>query len=634
MRLAAPLLAVAVASGAAACGDRLSLEVSVKHPPEAAVATTAVAIYESNATTCKQIEFGDLSTAELAAILVAEQTTGAAAGGSLDDISRLDRKLVVARGFDAAGRFVTAGCTQKEEITGRDVVPVDTDFAATLSISALVPGEFGIPITLTDAEGRSLGGHQVTWRVYGPDGVVAGTSGAALAPAEDDSWELAAPTCTIDSGVARLHPVPPSRVGGYAIALQPRWPSQPTTLLTSFTRVTPVPEPVTKKLNVDRPCAVRVAGQTRRLVCLQLDAGVPIVREYDVSVQNGNAQLSARAQAIIDVKAIALFAVERTGGARDVYALTTDAQVLGVFQPSVMPTAGPHLPAGSLAIGAALLPACDAGQAPQLLMSVATATDRSLVTMPPLGGAVAGYHGISADASLSLAIRDTGCITELRPGSSSSEPRRRQAAVVDVPQRVGPGASRATTSVVFECDLADRARCRASLPVPETGAGLSPPPRSGAPGEEPRLTGMFFDASGVVMSSWVLLPTTAGEFLLVERERVPAAAIPRSVVSGRFDDDGVTDVFWDLQNVSQRTSNLQITYGRRIGEQRLSALSGAESLLADAVLAGDLTGDGMDDIILLGTRRKDDMTSEDDLFVIPMNVPIANPDPGFDRTCP
>jgi hypothetical protein len=145
---------------------------------------------------------------------------------------------------------------------------------------------------------------------------------------------------------------------------------------------------------------------------------------------------------------------------------------------------------------------------------------------------------------------------------------------------------------------------------------------------------MFFDASGVVMSSWVLLPTAAGEFLLVERERVPSAAIPRSVVSGRFDGDGVTDVFWDLQNVNQRTSNLQITYGRRIGEQRLSALSGAESLLADAVLAGDLTGDGMDDIILLGTRRKDDMTSEDDLFVIPMNVPIANPDPGFDRTCP
>jgi hypothetical protein len=186
---------------------------------------------------------------------------------------------------------------------------------------------------------------------------------------------------------------------------------------------------------------------------------------------------------------------------------------------------------------------------------------------------------------------------------------------------------------VFECDHPDRTKCRANLPVPETGAGLSPPPRSGAMPEEPRLTGMFFDASGVVMSSWVLLPA-GGDFLLVERERVPSAAIPRSVVSGRFDGDGVTDVFWDLQNVNQRTSNLQITYGRRIGDQRLSALSGAESLLADAVLAGDLTGDGMDEIILLGTRRKDDMTSEDDLFVIPMNVPIANPDPGFDRTCP
>src|SRR5690606_25794285 len=190
----------------AACGDGRSLEVRVTHPAGAEVARTVVSIYESNTTTCTQIELGDLSTAQLQAILAAEQTDA----GALEGISRRDRKLVVARGFDAADRYLTAGCTQHEEIAGHDAVRVDTDFTATLSIGAVDPGEPGLPLTLTDAEGRSLGGHAVTWRVYGPHGAAAGATGAALAPAEDGGWALAAPACTTDAGVARLPPVPPS----------------------------------------------------------------------------------------------------------------------------------------------------------------------------------------------------------------------------------------------------------------------------------------------------------------------------------------------------------------------------------------------------------------------------------------
>jgi hypothetical protein len=632
---AARWLAAAVVLAAAACGDHLSLRVEVHHPADAAVARTVVSIYESSTTTCAQIEYGDLTAAQLAALLVAEQALGADPGGALDGISRLDRKLVVARGFAADGRLVTAGCAQQDAITGRDVARVDTDFAATLSVGAVDPAQPGLPLTLTDADGRALARHPVTWRVYGPDGAAAGDTGAALAPGPDGSWELAAPACTGDGGVARVHPVPPSTVGGYAIALRPSWPAQPGTLLTSLTKVDPTLTEALPKPGVLRPCAIRVAGATRRLVCLQLSAvgGLPIAREYEVTVQSGNARLTARATAAVDAKAIGLVSVERGAAVRDVYAITTDAQVLGVFGPSVAPDPSPHLAAGAVA-DAALLPACEVGQAAQLVLRVDTATDKRLQAMPPLGGAITDYHGVATEAALELDLRGTGCVTELvRTGGA---PRRRQAAIVDVTQRLLTGL-RPTSSAVFECDLPDPTRCRVSLPVAEAGAGLSAPPRAAAPAapeEEPRLTGMFFDASGVVMSSWVLLPVATGEFLLVERERVPSASIPRIVVSGQFDGDGLADMFWDLPSLNQQTSNLQVTYGRRIGAQRLSAISGQQPIQVADVLTGDLTGDGIDEIVLVGRQRRDDQTIAEGVIVVPMDVPIPSSDPGFDRPCP
>ncbi len=627
---------------AAASGAGLSLEVSVHHPPEADLASTVVSIYESSSATCKQIELGDLSTAELQAILVAEQTIGAGAGGALDGISRVERKLVVARGFDAAGRHFTAGCTEKEEITGRDAVRVDTDFTATLSINALAPGDLAIPLTLTDAAGRSLAGHRVSWRVHGPDGAAAADTAAALAGTADGGWELAAPTCTDSSGLARVHPVPPSRVGGYAISIRPSWPSQPSSLLTSFTRIDPTVEPTFPRQEVTRPCAIRVDGPVRRLVCLQLDGagGALIAREYEVIVQSGNARLIARASAPVSLPAIALFSVERGPTVRDVYAVTDKAQVIGVFSPSVAPDPGPHLPPlpnPDRVTDAVLLPGCAPGQAAQLVLRVdrMTALEKRLHTMAPAGGPLGDYHGISTDASLDLAVRGTGCITELRP--DGGEPRRRPAAVIDLTQRIAPMQDRTTAQVVFECDL-DPTRCRANLPVAGGGAVLSAPPPAGAapagPAEEPRLTGTFVDASGVVMSSWVLLPTLNNQFALVERGRVPSAAIPHLAVTGHFDGDGIADMFWDLPNPAQQSSNLQVTYGRTIGAQRLSALSGSEPLLIDDMIAGDLTGDGMDDVVLAGRQRRDSQTSTNGLIVIPMNVPIPNPDQDLDAPCP
>ncbi|HWU90119.1 MAG TPA: hypothetical protein VN253_22805, partial [Kofleriaceae bacterium] len=416
MRLSATWPALACVLAAAACGDDLALRVVVHHPAEAPVARTVVSIYESSTATCQQIELGDLSTAELEAILVTEQTIEAAGSGALEGISRVDRKLVVARGYDAMGRLFTAGCTEKEVIAGRDVVQVDTDFAVTLSIGAVAAGEVGIPITLTDAEGRSREGHRVSWRVYGPHGATPSASGAALATGDDASWELAQPACTNAAGVARLHPVPPEKVGGYAIELRPSWSAKPSPLLTSFTKIDPTQAPVEPSPAVTRPCAIRVAGGTRRLVCLQLSAvgGMTVAREYDVTVSGGNARLVVRGAAMPAAGAVALFSVAR-GADRDVYAVTGNAQVLGMFGPSVPPDPNTHLAVG-VVTDALLLPACDpgAGQAPQLLLRVASATGKRVQTMTPLGGTIGDYHAIATDPLLALVLRGTGCVTELR----------------------------------------------------------------------------------------------------------------------------------------------------------------------------------------------------------------------------
>ncbi|HWU91007.1 MAG TPA: VCBS repeat-containing protein, partial [Kofleriaceae bacterium] len=219
---------------------------------------------------------------------------------------------------------------------------------------------------------------------------------------------------------------------------------------------------------------------------------------------------------------------------------------------------------------------------------------------------------------------------------------RRQAAIIDVGRRIMPSDQRTTSSVVFECDLPDPSKCSASLPVPAGGAGLSAAPVPGATGpaagEEPQLVGMYFDATGVVMSSWVLLPTPSGEYLLVERGRVPAASIPNHVVTGDFDGDGRADLFWDLPSLTQPTSNFQATYGRTIGELRLSALSGAEPILVDDLIAGDLTGDGLDDLVIFGRQRREDdqgnVTITTGIIVVPMNVLAPNPDPTPDKPCP
>src|SRR5688500_9803100 len=93
-----------------ACGEDPSLrvKVDVEGPP---MHRFVVSVYESPSITCEQIEYAVLDEAQLDALLVDEITiTGGATEGSLDNLSRTDHKLIVARGYSETGELLEGGC--------------------------------------------------------------------------------------------------------------------------------------------------------------------------------------------------------------------------------------------------------------------------------------------------------------------------------------------------------------------------------------------------------------------------------------------------------------------------------------------------------------------------------------------
>ncbi|MGE0871570.1 MAG: hypothetical protein AB7P03_23625 [Kofleriaceae bacterium] len=613
--------------GAAACGDSLSLHVTVDHPEGVPVASTIVSVYESGTLHCEQIEYGDLADDELDAALVAEQTIDAQgeSSGSLDPLSRTETKLIVARGFDATGTPVTAGCIEKTVIAGDDTVTITTVRTAVASLGVfdqMGPDPLGLTVTLTDTAGNSLPANRVSWRVYAPVGAAASSSPSMLTTG-DAEWQLAAPTCTNGNGVARLHPVPPSTISGFAIQVRPSWPVALPPLLTTFTKIETTPYPmapvnVVPSVKAAHPCAIRVAGSTQRLVCIE-DLGASIVaRDYQVTVAAGSASLQqvGNDQAL-DPDAFTVYSVLH-GNNRDVYALTKSARVIGLFNPSVPPASNMQYLSTPTATEATLIPACAADHQPRLLIRV-EGVPRELRVMDPLGSTPIDYHNVSTDTAQPLSVRATGCLTELDPGGVA---RIRQAAIVDISM----STTRSVMRAYFECDAAISSKCHVDLPFPGTGAAFTL-------GSEPRIAGVFLDASGVVISQWVALPDPTNDYRLVERDRVAAASVPSHIVYGQLDGDTLADGFWDIASLDRRSSTLQVSYARMIGTQPLSALSGRQSIAVDDIVVGDVTGDGKDDLVLVGSTTNDVGTRIDGVVVIPAQVAADLPAQNADAAC-
>ncbi|HEX3763066.1 MAG TPA: hypothetical protein VHW23_30425, partial [Kofleriaceae bacterium] len=201
----------------AACSADPSLAVTVHHAAGYAVAQTHVTVYVGDSVTCEQIELGDLTAAELDAITVSD----AIDGGEVE-VSRLGGKSIVARGYDAQGRFITAGCKDVGEIAGATTVAIDTQPTASVAIDPGQPdrpfAERDILVNMTDTGGKQLDG-TVSWQLTGPAGTAPQMASAGM------------PT---KNGNLRIHVGDIGQPGPEGLRIRAPWATAPLPLVTGF----------------------------------------------------------------------------------------------------------------------------------------------------------------------------------------------------------------------------------------------------------------------------------------------------------------------------------------------------------------------------------------------------------------
>lgn len=581
-----------------ACADDPTLHVSVTHPEGSQVARTVVSVYEGTFD-CLAVELGDLGADQLQAALVAED---AIPHGNLDGISRTDPKVIVARGYGADGRLITEGCAEKGVVSGADEVSIATVPTATASVALADPthaDQFGLAVAATDPDGKELDGRAVSWRVYAPVGAMPAASG--LDVASDSSWQPVAPSCTQD-GLAVIHPVPPSTVGGYAIQARVAWAAEPVPLYSALVADLTI-APITPPATAQHPCAIGHTASTTQLVCLTAGGATPYQIGSDGALTAGTPVTVA--------SAIGVYAV----ASGEVYAMTTTGAPIRVF-PSAQ--AGACTSCTGVTIDdAVLLPAC--GNSPAKVLVHNSGTGPQLRWMDPAGGAMTDFPVVLHTGELvsKLELGAAGCASELDPAQGTYTTQ--QVAVIDVirPATGVPLASRAH----FACTAAS---CQSlDLPIAGGAAGFSG-------GSQPYMIGIALDATGVVLTS-LLMAKNAGADHFVELAREPAASLPHRIVTGQLDDDSGIDKVWDMK--VKQGGLVEIAYARKVGDAPLEGLSQAleqQELVALDLLAGDVTGDGHDDIIVVGQSVDGTKTG---VAVAPSRAPAPIGSLRMDTTC-
>ncbi len=576
------------------------------------VARTTITVYQSEIASCEKVELGDLSAAELTAIEVDEIAVGEGEDSDELTMSREGTKVIVVRGFDDNGILIAADCAEKGTVGEGDVLEIGpTKLAASVSVAGIGIDQqdpFGIAVTVTDPFVRSLPDRTVSWRVHGSAGALPLVAEDVL-PAIESAWDPVEPPCTNNNGVARIHPVPPSTIGGFATAVRTSWSTEPPRVFTTFTPVNGAGaldtfKPVQDGSNLSqRRCASRidkVGNQPlHRLVCLQDIAGAPTAIDYEIEVALGGASFTERQTVDFPAlpsgeKPIGVFSIDR-GDVRDVYAITTRARIIGLFDPSVAADPTAHiLPIGSSVTDVAVMPVCGNNPA-ALLVRVETATEKALHTLAVSATGTLGageqlvpYSSDPVTTTELIGINATGCIAELQVNGDTIV---RQVGVVDVTGRNMLGMPRNSTTAFFDCDTG---RCSLPLAVPRAGVGFLPP--NG--GDPNRMVGATFDASGTVLGVVVLQTDNQRNPRFVELERITAASFPQHVVAGQFDADGIPDLFWDIVNVNNTRTNFQLSYAHPVLGQRLSAISATQDSIVIDTFVADADGDGKDDLVI------------------------------------
>jgi hypothetical protein len=565
----------------AACGGDPSLQIEVQQPEDEnykrLVTKTVVTVYESelDTLTCEQVELGDVTAELLLGAAVAQQTVykDGRVEGTLDDISRLGKKVIVARMLTDDDILIAAGCAEQGDLDGDTRVVVQTIVAASVAVDTVNADDpYGKQITLVDPLGDSLVGRPVRWRLFSPSGAVPAASDVTIDADEPTTWSSAEPGCTDNRGIANMRLTPPSKVAGFAARFRVSWPAQPIDVISGFVR------PAIGAQLLDTPpasnrCAIRTAGGERRVVCAETVTTTPRAHRYEI------AQGPLKNYSIADRGFVAItqpagvFAFDG-----EVYALRVNATVQNLFgATSLSPT-----PCADCAVDDfRVAPAC--GDDPARIF-FHSATGSPIRAIPVTGGAVQDLAIESGVIAVNL--NAAGCVTTINAQGVEKDV---QVIVLDLASQEG-----VITRGFFRCGPARV--CNVTLPFPNAGVGFV---RAGtATKPEMQMIGTAFDIAGAELVGWVLRPTFDNmTYLLIDRRRIIAAAPPVQLLVGKLDNDAEPDLVWNMRGT--RSSLLQVSYGHTIEDgSRLSALAPIPTQVAIEELAlGDLNGDGFDDLV-------------------------------------
>jgi hypothetical protein len=592
-------LAVLLVIGLSSCGDDLSLVVDVNH--RIPVARTVISVYESDSIDCTKIEFGDVDATALSAALVAEEIHDASGvTGTLDGISRTERKYVVARGYDTDGTLLTGGCEIKDVVGGADHLTVNADEALTVSaiLDTTDPGYTFVVIASAPDGSPPTAHRKISWEVYGPDGTKPiRTDLAAMVPPEPNQpqqsdWVPTKDACTNDNGVTRIHPVPPHQIGGFATRIRASWAANALPLQSALSKVDPTAiATLHPPAGVTRPCAVKVAGGEHRLVCLDTQGALNVAREFKITASAGRGTAQVTNMVTVTGTPVAMVSVPVGTTGRDVYMVNT----LGDLVPLFATTAQTLSACATCTVSDAIYgPACTDDNEAKIYLQTGATQLRSFTLGTSKRDVITGFlpTGMSIPGSLdSIAIEQAGCVTQVVPALGN---KQRQALTFSAKSSiVGVPIQLSSSHGFYGCGPLT---CnKLDFPVSDAGTAfvqIDP--------NDNRIIGASGDASGVVLSSWVVVPDPMGGAVhrLIERDRVPAASIPNRIVVGKLDDDPDFDIVWDF--ATKRGSTLEIAYSRMAAGQRLEAVSGALPLVLSDLQIDDISNDGFPDLIGIG----------------------------------
>lgn len=533
----------------AACSADPSLAIAVHHPDGARVTQTVVTVYFGADVRCSEIAYGDRTPAALAALAVSEVDV---TDGGRVEVSRLGGKAIVARGYDADHRFLTAGCQDVGEITEGTKLAIATQPTAVVAIDPDTPerpfAERTIIVNVTDAGGAPLDG-VVSWQLTGP-------AGAPEPPPADGAQTR--------NGDAEIHVADLGMPGPQGLRIRVPWAIAPLPLVTAFDLSGATMISLGNGAGAPA-CDVRGhAGGTPTLVCL-----TPALAGHRNAVEIAwdGAQYTKTAIPLPGDGQLAVF-VDHDGSANEpVYVVGQNSwsRINGSSKPITFP--------GALE-AVVYVPGCSAHSIGAVVGVQTAATGLAHKRR---------FYSVAGDELSPLDDGEVfagGCMHDV-------DGDEHQAVVTS-------GATADAFLTLLEPGKAPATVGSAKL----SGAGFVAV--QGAGTVEKRFAGTRLQASGTVVFESVL--ARAGDsYKLVERTEVDCAAPPTKIRGGALDHDGDTDLMWDL-GAALRRHSYQVSLAKQVDGAPLTAITNGDALTTALVQTdfaiGNLNGGAADEMII------------------------------------